>query len=71
LPSGLIEGNGHQLLNQLVGVLIAWGLAIVGTLVVLKIVDMTIGLRVSHEHEVQGLDLSQHGEEGYYWEVPA
>lgn len=71
LPSGLIEGNAHQLLNQLVGVLIAWGLAIVGTLVVLKIVDVTIGLRVSREHEVQGLDVSQHGEEGYYWEVPA
>lgn len=71
LPSGLIEGNGHQLLNQLVGVGIAWGLGIVGTLVVLKIVDMTIGLRVSPEHEVQGLDLSQHGEEGYYWDVSA
>jgi len=71
LPSGWLEGNAHQLLNQLVGVLIAWGLAIVGTLVVLKIVDVTIGLRVSHEHEVQGLDVSQHGEEGYYWEVPA
>jgi len=71
LASGLIEGNAHQLLNQLVGVLIAWGLAIVGTLIMLKIVDVTIGLRVSEEHEIQGLDLSQHGEEGYYWEVPA
>jgi ammonium transporter, Amt family len=71
LPSGLIEGNGHQLLNQFVGVAIAWGLAIVGTLVILKIVDVTIGLRVSEEEEVQGLDLSQHGEEGYYWEASA
>jgi ammonium transporter, Amt family len=71
LASGLIEGNAHQLLNQFVGVLIAWGLAIVGTLIILKIVDATIGLRVSEEHEIQGLDLSQHGEEGYYWEVPA
>ncbi len=70
LPSGLIEGNAHQLLNQFVGVAIAWGLGIVGTLIVLTIVDKTIGLRVSHEHEIQGLDLSQHGEEGYYWEVP-
>jgi len=71
VASGLIEGNAHQLLNQLVGVLMAWGLAIVGTLIILKIVDVTVGLRVSEEHEVQGLDLSQHGEEGYYWEVPA
>jgi Amt family ammonium transporter len=71
LASGLIEGNAHQLLNQLVGVAIAWTLAIVGTLAILKLVDVTIGLRVSEEEEVQGLDLSQHGEEGYYWETSA
>ena len=71
LPSGLLEGNAHQLLNQIVGILFAWGLAIVGTLIILKIVDITIGLRVSEEQEIEGLDLSQHGEEGYYWEVPA
>jgi ammonium transporter, Amt family len=71
LPSGLIEGNGHQMLNQLVGVMIAWGLAIVGTLIILKVVDVVVGLRVPDDHEVQGLDLSQHGEEGYYWEASA
>src|SRR5882757_2601301 len=71
LASGLLEGNVHQLFNQLVGVLIAWGLAAVGTLVILKVVDVTIGLRVSEDQEVQGLDLSQHGEEGYYWDSPA
>jgi Amt family ammonium transporter len=71
LPSGLIEGNPHQLLNQCLGILIAWALAIVGTLVLLFIVDKTIGLRVSEDHELEGLDLSQHGEEGYYWETPA
>jgi Amt family ammonium transporter len=71
LASGWMDGNPHQLVNQFVGVLMAWGLGIVGTLIILKIVDATIGLRVSEEHEIQGLDLSQHGEEGYYWEVPA
>jgi Amt family ammonium transporter len=71
LPSGLLEGNAHQLLNQLIGVGIAWGLAVVGTLIILKIVDAVVGLRVSEDHEIQGLDLSQHGEEGYYWEVSA
>ena len=71
LPSGLLEGNAHQLVNQLVGVAIAWGLAIVGTLAILKLVEATIGLRVREEEEVQGLDLSQHGEEGYYWEASA
>ena len=62
---GLLEGNARQLLNQALGVVIAWGLAIVGTLVILKVVDAVIGLRVAPEQEVQGLDLSQHGEEGY------
>jgi ammonium transporter, Amt family len=71
LPSGLIDGNAHQLLNQAVGVLIAWILAIIGTLVILKVVDVTLGLRVSEDEEIQGLDLSQHGEEGYSWEVTA
>jgi ammonium transporter, Amt family len=69
IASGVLEGNAHQLLNQFVGVVIAWALAAVGTLIILKIVDATIGLRVSEEHEIQGLDVSQHGEEGYYWEV--
>ena len=69
LPSGLIEGNAHQLVNQLVGVGIAWALGIVGTLAILFVVDKLIGLRVSPEQETQGLDLSQHGEEGYDWET--
>ncbi len=69
LPSGVIEGNTHQLINQLIGILIAWCLAIVGTVVLLKFVDVVIGLRVSEEHESQGLDLSQHGEEGYHFET--
>jgi len=71
LPSGLLEGNAHQLLNQFVGVVIAWVLAIVGTLIILKIVDMVVGLRIPDDEEVQGLDLTQHGEEGYSWEVTA
>ena len=71
LPSGLIDGNAHQVLNQIVGIVIAWILAIVGTLIILKIVDLTVGLRVTEEEEVQGLDLTQHGEEGYSWEVTA
>jgi Amt family ammonium transporter len=71
LPSGVIEGNAHQLLDQSVGVMIAWTLGIFGTLIILFLVDRTIGLRVSEEDETQGLDLSQHGEEGYYWETSA
>ncbi|HEY4899747.1 MAG TPA: ammonium transporter [Terriglobales bacterium] len=68
LPVGMLDGNYHQMLNQLVGVVCAVILAVVGTLVILKVVDVVIGLRVTAEHEVEGLDLTQHGEEGYYWE---
>ncbi len=71
LALGLLEGNARQVLNQLVGVAIAWGLASIGTIAILKLVDAVIGLRVSSEHEIQGLDLTQHGEEGYYWEISA
>jgi len=65
LPSGVIDGNWHQLLNQLVGVALAWGVSVVGTLVLLKFVDLVVGLRVAREHEIEGLDVTQHGEEGY------
>jgi Amt family ammonium transporter len=65
---GLVDGNAGQIANQAIGVAIAWVLAIVGTLAVLKICDMTIGLRVKTDDEVEGLDLSMHGEEGYILE---
>lgn len=67
LPSGAIEGNFHQLLNQFAGIGIAWILSIVGTLALLKLVDVVIGLRVFPDEEDEGLDLTQHGEEGYDW----
>jgi Amt family ammonium transporter len=63
--TGLLEGNKGQVLNQIVGVAIAWCLSIVGTLIILFVVDKVVGLRVSEEDERTGLDLSQHGEEGY------
>jgi Amt family ammonium transporter len=65
LPLGLVDGHAGQVLNQLIGVAISWGLAIVGTLVILKICDMVFGVRVDPDHETQGLDLSMHGEEAY------
>ena len=69
LPVGLIDGNAHQLLNQFIGVVMAWTLAIVGSLIILKVVDVLMGLRVPEEQEIQGLDLSLHGEEGYTLEA--
>jgi len=62
---GGLDGHWGQLGNQLVGVLIAWGFALVGTIVLLKITDMITGIRVSESDELEGLDISQHGEEAY------
>jgi ammonium transporter, Amt family len=60
LPVGLVDGNSVQIFNQFIGVGITVGLAVVGSLVLLKVVDVVIGLRVSEAAEVQGLDLSEH-----------
>jgi len=65
---GMIDGHAGQILNQAGGCLIAWGLAIVGTLLILTICDKLIGLRVAKEQEIEGLDVSLHGEEGYIFE---
>lgn len=62
---GLVDGNAHQLINQGVSVLAAAGIGIVGTFILLKIVDLAVGIRVSDQDELQGLDVTQHGEEGY------
>ena len=63
--TGAIDGRWGQVLNQAAGVAIAWILSAVGTIILLLIVDKTMGLRVTAEDENTGLDLSQHGEEGY------
>lgn len=65
LPLGWVDGHPQQMWNQFIGVLISWGIAIVGTLIILKIVDWIVGVRVTAEQEIEGLDLSMHGEEGY------
>jgi ammonium transporter, Amt family len=62
---GGLDGHWGQVGNQLVGVLMAWVFALVGTLVLLKITDLITGVRVPEEHEIEGLDITQHGEEAY------
>ncbi|MBU6459571.1 MAG: ammonium transporter [Proteobacteria bacterium] len=61
--SGLLEGNPGQLIKQLidVGAVIVWDGVV--TYVILKVIDMTIGVRVSEEEEREGLDITQHGEQ--------
>jgi Amt family ammonium transporter len=60
--SGLIEGNPHQLLLQLYGVAVTlvWSAGVTWTL--LRLVGVFVPLRVSRQHEIEGLDISQHGE---------
>jgi len=65
LPVGLLEGNPGQVLNQLAGIGIAVAFAAVGSFLILKVVDLLVGVRVSETAELAGLDVSQHGESGY------
>jgi Amt family ammonium transporter len=65
LSTGAIDGNWRQVINQAIGVGIGWGFSILGTLLLLFLVDRFIGLRVSTSDENIGLDLTQHNEEGY------
>ena len=68
-PVGALDGHWGQVGNQLVGVAIAWGLALVGTIVLLKVTDLITGIRVTEEQEIEGLDITQHGEEAYNLEL--
>jgi Amt family ammonium transporter len=63
-PLGLIEGGGIMT-GQIVAVVVTWIFSIVATFIILKIVDAVVGLRVSHQDEIIGLDMSQHNEEAY------
>jgi Amt family ammonium transporter len=62
---GLIEGETRVFIGQLVAVAVTWAFSLVATFIILKVVDALIGLRVSEQNEVRGLDLTEHGEEGY------
>ena len=68
-PMGLVDGNGAQVWNQLAACAVAWLLAMVGTFVILKVCDGVTGVRAAAQDEIEGLDLSMHGEEGYNFEA--
>jgi Amt family ammonium transporter len=63
--NGLLFGDPHQLVVQIVACAASGGYALVMTFVILKVIDKTVGLRVSEQDEREGLDTTQHGEEGY------
>jgi len=66
--SGMLDGNSGQMVSQLVSVVAAVVFSAVGTLILVKLLDAVMGLRVSEDQEIQGLDISQHGEEGYIFQ---
>lgn len=63
--NGLFFGNPGQLLTQFIAVAATMIFAFVMTFIILKVIDVTIGLRVSPEDEEKGLDISMHNEAGY------
>jgi ammonium transporter, Amt family len=63
--NGLFFGNPSQFTTQSIGVFAVASYAIIGTLILLKVIDLTIGLRVQDEEEVIGLDITQHEESAY------
>ena len=69
LPVGWIDGNTGQIGYQLVGIGMAWAFALVGTIVLLKVTDLVVGVRATEEQEIEGLDLTEHGEEAYNLEM--
>jgi Amt family ammonium transporter len=62
---GLFFGNPGQLWTQIVATAVTWIFAFVATFILLKVLDLIMGLRVSQDDELTGLDLSQHNETGY------
>ena|SRR3972149_3633333 len=66
---GLIEGNASQFGKQLVGVGATMGYSLVMTFVILKVLDLVLGLRVTKSEEEIGIDASQHGERAYVFDV--
>jgi ammonium transporter, Amt family len=64
--SGLIDGNAHQLLVQIIGVVVASAYAFIVTLLILKVVNIFVPVRVSEAEEIKGLDVSIHKEVAYH-----
>ena len=65
---GLTHGEASQVLDQLVAIGVVWVYSFTVTAVILKVLDVTMGLRVSQDEEELGLDVTQHGERGYVFD---
>jgi Amt family ammonium transporter len=63
--NGLFFGDPHQFVIQLISVVATWVFSFAGTMVILAVIKAVMGLRLSSENEMEGLDVSEHGEEAY------
>jgi Amt family ammonium transporter len=63
--AGAVDGNASQILDQLAAIGVVWVYSFVATAVILKVLDLVMGLRVNEDEENVGLDVSQHGERAY------
>jgi Amt family ammonium transporter len=68
---GLLDGNANQLVTQIIGVVATYVFAAAGTFIILKLLSLVMDLRVKPIQEEQGLDINEHGEEGYGEEFAA
>ena len=66
LYDALVAGTRHAVTGQLIGILVAVVVAVVGTLICLGLTRLVVNLRLTADEESEGLDLTQHGEEGYH-----
>lgn len=64
-PLGLLEGNSQTIIGQCAAILVTYAVAGIGSYILLKLIDLLIGLRVRAESEQRGLDITDHGEDGY------
>jgi Amt family ammonium transporter len=64
-PEGLLHGDGGQFVDQVIGVAATMTYSLVVTYILLKVLDMVFGLRVTEDAEIAGLDVSEHGERAY------
>jgi Amt family ammonium transporter len=67
-PLGWVDGNAAQVMNQGVGAAIGIALAVIGTVIALKVTGLLTPVRMESQEETQGMDVSLHGEEGYVFE---
>ncbi len=64
--NGILYGNAHQMITQIIGAGVAALYSLVVSVIILKVIDWIVGLRIDEDAEIKGIDLTEHGEEGYF-----